>query len=114
MNTITNESAKEFPVALEFMESLNETACETLEEALKKLNAPAEVLELLRHISELGYYFLFCGFSNGSFKTHDKDGFDAEGLTIETINSIARVGGTFHGAVTSSFPRKGTLLDGDK
>jgi len=41
-----------------------------------------------------------------------REGMDIEVIITETLIAIAALGGTFHGPVSNTSPRKGTMLDG--
>ena len=99
------------PVAPEFVETLQEDAVATLQAYLEKTKAPQEVLELARSVNDLGFYLTECYRDPKSLlKVEKADRFNVEELVITTVNSIAKVGGKFHGAATYSFPREGTPL----
>ena len=89
-------------VAPEFVITLQEDAQATLKKYLKKIEAPADILQLLQSVADLGYYLAEYERKPGYF---GKDQFDIEGLVIETVNAIASAGGVFHGTYTYSLPR---------
>ena len=94
------------PVAPEFVEVLAENALETAVAALEALHAPESIIQLVKNISELGYYSEQC-YRSPNHLLHDRnDRFDVECVVLETINLIAVNGGVFRGPVGDTNPRQ--------
>jgi hypothetical protein len=91
----------------EFVEVLQEYAYEPLKLYLENINAPAEMLGLLKSVNDLGYYLIHCLTKPEYFA---KDKFDIEGLVLETINTIVKAGGVFPGRYAGSVQRENTPL----
>jgi hypothetical protein len=103
-----NNSANEPVVAIEFVETLQEEAQETLKKCLKKMGAPEPVIDLARNINNLSFYLQTVQDAQEDF---GPKGYDIPGEVVETINNIGTLGGSFGDAgVTRA--RKGTMLDG--
>jgi len=94
------------PVAPEFTEILTENAVATLIDYLRETNAPPAILDLTRHIENLGYYLAECYRAPEILMRDRKDRIDIEEIVVETINAIALSGGTFKGPTGESQPRQ--------
>jgi len=97
------------PVAIEFVDPLQENAAIILRRCLEKLNAPAEVTLLIDDILSLGLYMRIAS-DNPSALTGDNPTFDGMDVVIQTINHIAAVGGTFSSPYSECAPRENTFL----
>lgn len=106
MSAIKSEN---LPVAPEFIESLRETATANLKHCLEALKVPADVLALVDDIENLSCYQRLS--LEGAQNVGGDDAWlDGKSVVIDTINNLARVGGTFPGYYFHSLPRPGTLL----
>lgn len=94
------------PVAPEFITSLQEQATQTALECLRALNTPEHVIRLVQAIGEMGYYLEACYRDPDSLAGPPRTRFDIETVAIETVNAIARSGGSFQGPFTASLPRE--------
>ncbi len=94
------------PVAPEFVSALQEIAVDTATDALKVLGVPENIIQLVFHINDLGYYLQECYRDpEALLNTNPLQRYDIEAITIEAINDIVKSGGTFTGAYTCSIPR---------
>ena len=94
------------PVPPEFVESLQETALKTALDCLERLDLPQEVVALVKGINDLSFYVAECYRNPDTLVRDRNDRFDIEGVVIGSIDAIARAGGVFQGAFTTSAPRK--------
>lgn len=92
------------PVAPEFVDILAENATSTALAYLRKIKAQKELIDLVENIAGLGYYLTKC-YSDPTSLTSDRaDRFDIEAVVIETVNAIAKLGGSFRDPSGDSLP----------
>jgi len=107
---VSKSKFNSLPVPPEFVESLAENAMAVATAYLRKIEAPAEVVELVEHIYNLGYYMEVAHSRPEILMGDEQHRFGIETIVIETISAIGKLGGEFYGPYTHSRPRKGAPL----
>lgn len=112
MDTQIEKNKKELPVDITFVGIvLRDSLSAALMDALRKLDAPQEVIDLVDSLDAIAYYLYLANYDSSVLTTKDKKRrFYSEEMLVEGINRLAVVGADFYAPMGTISGREGAFL----